>query len=279
MALKMRRRKGTKKRGGRRIGKGRTGTVYTPPLLCEEKMEQYTSTEYVSKLTSKDIAEKEIAKADVIKSIDPSNKYSIYALHICKIADVQENTNYTDEYKEGWIVIMKNGGRDLTDLYFYAEKVGYSNSKQKVPVELLRNFFSKIVELGYFIVMMNENNLYHNDISADNLVWDYENGNIRLIDFELSTLGPIIRKNTTRRSITSLRKKNEKNIAMTMMDKINVISFAKQMYSMLRMRKDLYTLSDVNIQYTIRSAGDYTNEMYIQDLEALASLQIDSVAE
>ena len=43
-----------------KIGQGRTSTVFSPPLICEDDLNQYNNENYVGKLTNIKIAEKEM---------------------------------------------------------------------------------------------------------------------------------------------------------------------------------------------------------------------------
>jgi serine/threonine protein kinase len=179
----------TIKRGGMaKIGTGRTSTVFSPPLHCENGSHgKFSSHRYVSKLVREETADTEMKLAEKLKEIDPESNYTIFPLHRCSIAhDGQTNTNFRsgmNDLHRKVLLFSVNGGRTLTELYDEIE-----SSKQSLGKSFIPKLNKSLHKLGEFILLMNHRGIYHSDISLDNLVYDPDTYHIRLIDFELSTI-------------------------------------------------------------------------------------------
>lgn len=249
---KKHRNKTRRRRGGRKIGEGISGKVFTPPLICDDGGVEYNSEEYVSKLTSRSVAESEYLMAEKLRPIDPESIHTVYAIKICKARDVQIDPEYAALRGKDWLVVMKNGGKSLLDASEKIEYLGYGMSNEQIDVKFLNKFLQKLYELGMFLIHMNDSGLFHNDIHVENMVWDYMDGNIRFIDFERSSNKP-----------------SNNDIRMVMFIILQVLKE-------IGMRKDMYTVSPFNLHMKTYSQA-YTLEQYKEDLVTVKNVNITSL--
>lgn len=102
--------------GGKKLGEGQFGTVYSPPLRCLEGDDDIWATpDFVSKTIYEGALEKEYRNSFLVKELDPNNDWSITALHVCTINPTQNNANY-NHGEPTHQLIFKNGGQSLSDL-------------------------------------------------------------------------------------------------------------------------------------------------------------------
>jgi hypothetical protein len=104
-------------KGGSKIGQGKFGTVFSPPLKCGDGANvKWASTKYVSKTTTEDSLEREFVNSLLIKKLDPNGDWSVTAEHACKIAPGQNSKNYDPGESNTHQIIFKNSGVNLYDL-------------------------------------------------------------------------------------------------------------------------------------------------------------------
>ena len=102
--------------GGKKLGEGTRGSVYSPPLKCQEGDDDtWATTKYASKTMLDDHLETEYRNSFLVKELDPKNKWSLTALHACTIRNSQPNTNYKPGLQTRQL-IFKNGGKSLADM-------------------------------------------------------------------------------------------------------------------------------------------------------------------
>jgi hypothetical protein len=186
-----RRRRGTH-RGGKRLGRGVSGIVYTPVLQCDDSSHtQYAGTAFVSKAVPGHKVESELANADAVRTLDPAGDYTIVPLHSCALAVKQTNANFlrnkndpnntyeNNETRNGQRkiyshqVIYRNGGKSL------GWWLGPKNHITSCVIAAIKEFIPYLVEFNKHYI--------HFDLHMDNLVYDGER--IRMIDFE--KMGPV----------------------------------------------------------------------------------------
>ena len=167
------------------IGDGLSGTVYYPALPCKDG--EFDSTGYVSKLTTRKNAEYELEIAKDIKRAIP--EHAIYAEYVCDSTHIIQ----TKGQNRTALVFSKYGGVELTVIYNELEQFVYSNNvtdEDKRTLQERSPLYHRILialrELQSHVITMNERSLFHNDISADNIVYSDENQRAYLIDFERS---------------------------------------------------------------------------------------------
>lgn len=125
---------------------------------------------YISKITSIKLGQSELDSGMLLRQIDPHNKYCLYpVLHYM--------------YSDNKIILyIKYGGKSLDKYFDYFEHLAYSGEEySEDDIKLLSSIIYKMVKLLKFIYIINSLELYHNDLSFDNLLYDGES--IRIIDF------------------------------------------------------------------------------------------------
>lgn len=182
----------TVKRGGKQIGEGRTSYVFQPPLKCADGITKYNNVNYVSKLTTKDIAQREFIYSEKLRMIDPDSTFTAIPLYTCEIAEDQSNNDYTKTYKNH-LIIMPYAGKPTNTIFSILETAAYKPNKMKseeIPsLDYINNLLEGLINLAKFVKLMNEKGISHNDIQFDNIMINDNKKpfELRLIDFELST--------------------------------------------------------------------------------------------
>ena len=82
-------------KGGKLIGEGAYGCVYQPAIRCEGNSGKKRNASIVSKLLYKKNAEKEYAIKDLLKPIDPDQKYLLYPIKSCAPSTKPDNASDT----------------------------------------------------------------------------------------------------------------------------------------------------------------------------------------
>lgn len=149
--------------GGGIIGKGVSGTVYQPPIACDPvPIASLNTDEYVSKVfNDKSTFEDELSSMELLKTLDPSEQFTIQVKHTCIGPDGKP------------VMIMKYGGESMQTLLFSEKKGGVSTL----------DILNALIGLFPFIYSINERHIYHNDIHLDNILF---NGRAYLIDWGIS---------------------------------------------------------------------------------------------
>ena len=190
-------------RGGKKIASGTTAIVFSPPLKCPG-YNKFNSLDYVTKLTSEKNALGDQKVGDKLKNIPDADKYAIYPLLICKLESTSqsaENQTYISKLSglaKGYNtnIIMKNGGEIVHNIIEEISEAGsyMRNEYKKYNKHYCAVFFDAICNLGNFIISMNINGLYHNDIKDDNVVYNENDQIARLIDFGNSSNKQLVLK-------------------------------------------------------------------------------------
>jgi hypothetical protein len=111
--------------GGKRIGRGRYGCVFDPPLLCVKKTKKSGEKHLVGKLTNKEDAVKEVSISKTLKTIPDATRYFILIEDSCvpKPRSQQSEPDLNkctiasgDKYKSMIQVIMPYAGKTLHSL-------------------------------------------------------------------------------------------------------------------------------------------------------------------
>ena len=162
------------KKGGAIIGKGISGTVYYPALQCKN-ISETPSGNYVSKVSSKQSAENEFNNTAKLRMLPEAIEYAIFPEYMCTYNDKQN------------LLFSKFGGYSLQPFYEYVRKLSRSKNIKEVSEfdnSYFENVLSALRELQKNVKYLNENKIYHGDISSENMIYDEITNKIYLIDFE-----------------------------------------------------------------------------------------------
>jgi hypothetical protein len=167
------------------LGQGISGIVYYPALPCKQ-FNDFDSTGLVSKLTTKKNAEKELEAASDIKRTIPN--HAIYPVYVCESEYSLTKGGRTLDT----LVFSKFGGitlnkyTDMMEIYAYDELSPEQLKDASNNINLYESLSDALKELHTYIVKMNEQSFYHNDISNDNIVYLDDEKRAFLIDFDRS---------------------------------------------------------------------------------------------
>lgn len=184
-----------------KVGSGGFGCAYYPSLHCKDNIDIYGNQiidsfykNKISKATTENNAINEINEQVSIDNAD-----SIFSFHLpppvsCKIENTIENKKHIDEcyplktrmvdINHTQLLLIKNGGMDLDKFVNYLtnpiSKLNY-NDKHKI----INYFWKNSIILIKAIQLFNLNNIIHNDIKPQNIVFNKKNGKLNIIDFGL----------------------------------------------------------------------------------------------
>lgn len=161
-------RKATRKLvGGKYVARGTYGCGFSPALRCEDETERKLG--LFSKLMETSDALKEQSMRDILYPVDPTMKYILYPVKVCKVnkslitANNPENNvgscpldNYPDNLDNALAVQYIDGGQDL-------EKV-------KIQPYKFLPIFKSLTNLFLGVYKLHRAGLSHNDIKIANIV-------------------------------------------------------------------------------------------------------------
>lgn len=161
------------------LGKGATGCVIKPGLQCKDG--ENFGDDTISKLFDDEhLYEKEVKINDIIKRLDPDNKFTIKIFSNCskkisetreKVDDIQECTNLRS--KNIYQIVYEYGGIDFFNLI----------KSQLKYISNIFDFFKNMIKIFEGIKKLSDNNFIHFDIKIDNLLYNPKKSKIVLIDF------------------------------------------------------------------------------------------------
>ena len=166
------------KKGGKLLGEGTYGCVFSPPLLCKDDTQRLTG---VGKtFTDSYAAEQEFDELKKLEIIDPNNKFTVQMSKMCNVP--MQNIQESDEFnkcakkKQGILVeydqiILKDKGVDL--FKFCSKPFKFSH--------LLDGF----VNLANGLVQFEKHKICHRDIKPMNIIV-MNNNEMKYIDFGLA---------------------------------------------------------------------------------------------
>lgn len=175
-------------RGGARLGRGVSGIVYSPPLLCANENTLYKGKEFASKVVPTSMLESQLQNSAEIHALDPDGLYTIVPLHHCPLAPHQTNTHFKrniNDPKNTYNNVSSNNTR-RGQRKIYTHQIIYRNGGQNLHrlLDSPKNFPKVFAALKVFMPNLVEFNRHyiHFDLHLENLVFDGKR--IRMIDFE-----------------------------------------------------------------------------------------------
>lgn len=172
-----------KEKGGEYIGQGSYGCVFDHQIKCENNIliSKIPKIIYSKVFDSNEEAEIEWKNSKIIASIDPNYDSFVYCFEKC-------TTNY-DEVK-------KDKSIQKCDLHFYENtitilKMPYGGIDYKKYITTqnpsFHNFIQSIIPLFEGLVKLKNINIVHQDVKADNVLYDKEKNIWRFIDYGILT--------------------------------------------------------------------------------------------
>ena len=169
------------------IGEGQYGCIHNPALKCKyKKISNYN--DKISKIMTKEAANEEMDEYSEINAVDPENKYHLEPDE-CTPDDSIKIKEYVLKCKKGQtiisdfnnykLILMKYGGPDLKKIF--------TQNMKKTPDnrERISNFWEDALDLFKAVKLFLENGLIHHDFKPDNIVYNEQTNNLKVIDFGL----------------------------------------------------------------------------------------------
>jgi|TARA_Y100000389_G_C17469496_1_gene528997 serine/threonine protein kinase len=179
------------KRGGKYLGKGTYGCVFSPPLNCVDDDNQ---TQHVGKIFfNKEAAEEELKVTNsYVKSIDPEGEFTNMFVKQCDLTKqkFEEILKKNPQFLEDNVNLIEecsvNEEQTIQLIYMHKgeslEKI--INEKVIQPLEY-KEIFYYLLPLIKGLVKMDDKKIMHRDIKPDNIIRT-ENKHILFIDFGLA---------------------------------------------------------------------------------------------
>lgn len=177
------------KKLGDLIAAGSYGCIYhnTSQLSCEIPIPdgfQYNESNpsgIIAKVAEYKDAFDEYSMMEIVKGIDPTQKWSINNGFFCN----PNKINIKDckvSISNPRIILSNNGGMDLAK---YLSEFYKTTNDEKLVSDFIINFLLNLKNILEGITALNNNKVYHRDIKFNNIVWDQEK-KFRLIDFGMA---------------------------------------------------------------------------------------------
>ena len=171
------------------IGEGTYGCVVEPALDCQTPADYQNK---VSKVMKIEDALDELKEYDFLKKIPNIDNYTVSIPTFCKpklglkFSTVVRNCTgklvretYKSNPKGLAILLMENGGLDL---YNFIDKIF-----PKLEINDQNKFLTAILDAIKGVQFFNKNNIIHQDIKAQNMVYNIKTNKLKFIDFGLMT--------------------------------------------------------------------------------------------
>ena len=169
------------------VGEGTYGCVHKPPLNCEG--ENIPTPNKVTKLMKDSEAKKELKEYQIMKKVDPNDKYYLGTPKSCKV-DINAYNKLSadkcrrlkskdrliiDHLSKYTLLVMEDGGDNLEDYSKKAAGNSSLNSLERFWLEAHRAFMGVKAFLDHGVI--------HHDLKPHNIVYDGER--VNFIDFGL----------------------------------------------------------------------------------------------
>ena len=171
------------------IGEGTYGCVVEPALECETPVDYQNK---VSKVMHKKDARDELKEYDFLKTIPNIDNYTVSIPTLCepkfgvkfstvvrKCTGNRVRKTYNSNFTDLAILLMENGGLDL---YNFIE-----NIFPELEINDQNKFLTAILDAIKGVQFFNKKNIIHQDIKAQNMVYNIKTNKLKFIDFGLMT--------------------------------------------------------------------------------------------
>jgi serine/threonine protein kinase len=182
--------------GGELIGTGTYGCVHKPQLECTD--DKLNTAAAVSKIMLKLDARKELREFNDVTRADPSLTMHLGTPTLCEVKDTDENkyainecnnsgltrtTFYPDRLGDYALLVMKDGGQDITD-FAHAVSGWTVTPENQNKIEL---FWLEVSRLFYGLKVFKDAGLIHRDLNQNNIVYNINTNRLNFIDFGFMT--------------------------------------------------------------------------------------------
>jgi serine/threonine protein kinase len=175
------------------VGEGGYGCVHKPSLECETMpIPGFDYNDYVSKLMTSKNASTELKEFVTIGRVDPKNEYHLGKPILCKpklddefkhavakCNKLSTNGAVTSNPNRFSLLILKDGGVDLQSLCDKKLTKYLETNKEKKTDQ----FWLEVHHLIKGLLFFKKNNIVHNDIKPQNILFNLEDGSMKYIDF------------------------------------------------------------------------------------------------
>lgn len=183
--------------GGEIIGTGTYGCVHKPQMECRED-ELKTSPDAVSKIMLKLDARKELREFKYVTEADPALTMHLGTPKLCEVKDNDQNkraidecnksgvtrtTFYPDKLLDYALLVMKNGGQDIT-VFAHVVSGWTVNPENLNKIEL---FWLEVSRLFYGLKVFKDAGIIHRDLNQNNIVYNINTNRLNFIDFGFMT--------------------------------------------------------------------------------------------
>ena len=184
------------------LGEGTYGCVIKPSLKCKDKKTSKIYENKVSKVMRDWDAEKELKEMEFISNIKGIEKYAVNLPIMCK-PDMKDPAfdeyvskcdtynvaeSYENNPKELSLLLLDDGGLDMEQSLQLMRNV--TDNDRKI-------FFNSFINLFEGLEFFRKNKIVHFDIKLINLVYNFEKGEAKFIDFGLMKKDETIKKEYT----------------------------------------------------------------------------------
>ena len=201
------------------IGQGKYGCVHKPSLRCTKNPKNMTYKNKISKIMKKKYAEIELDEYAVMQKIDNKQRFYLGTPIQCSPNHTRETiqslrkcdylrANKINDYE---LLIMENGGNNLkifancvsSHVFQNSEDdthncASFPNSKKmnrmKKGKDIMKQFWNECNRLFIGLIVLQKNNIIHQDLKPQNIVYDIKKQRVNFIDFGLMTTIKEIKK-------------------------------------------------------------------------------------
>lgn len=182
--------------GGELIGTGTYGCVHKPQMECTD--DTLNAASAVSKIMLKLDARKELREFKDVTGADPALTMHLgtptlcdvkatdenkYAIDECNNSGLTRTTFFTDKLHDYALLIMKDGGKDITS-FAHAVYGWTDTTENQNKIEL---FWLEVSRLFYGLKVFKDAGLIHRDLNQNNIVYNINTNRLNFIDFGFMT--------------------------------------------------------------------------------------------
>jgi len=201
------------------IGQGKYGCVHKPSLRCTKTPKNMTYKNKLSKIMKKKYAEIELDEYAVMQKIDNKQRFYLGTPIQCSPKHTRETIQSlrkcdylrASKINDYELLIMENGGNNLKMFANCVSSYVFQNSEDdthncasfpngqktnrlKKGEQIMKQFWNESNRLFLGLIVLQKNNIIHQDLKPQNIVYDIKKERVNFIDFGLMTTIKEIRK-------------------------------------------------------------------------------------